>query len=64
MSACGSSGCIDICFFVFLNLMEKVASNHEVRRTVLNLLLVTCLHRKHFENVQTVVTLRLSLALN
>lgn len=48
-------------FFVFLNLMEKVARNHEVRRTVLNLLLLA---QKHFENVQTVVTLRLSLALN
>lgn len=43
--------------------MEKVARNHEVRRTVLNLLLLA---QKHFENVQTVVTLRLpvSLALN
>lgn len=41
--------------------MEKVARNHEVRRTVLNLLLLA---QKHFENVQTVVTLRLSLALS
>lgn len=41
--------------------MEKVARNHEVRRTVLNLLLLA---QKHFENVQTVVMLRLSLALN